>query len=209
MEMGNLRDLPELHQGCQVSFPGSRGKVGFLSRRCRGKGPHLTLRGKSPGFSRLAAGNLEFLSSCDGDLRDPLVFPQESQVSIRVARGLLGFLSSQCRGIRPHLKLRPEPQVSSSVLTWLSGFLWSFNREVKPCLMWTHGTPLPSQGVKEVSSFLSSGHRVLGLFLQFATGLSHLPSCFELILGVPVKSVQGNQAYLEWKEKSGSSRIEA
>ena len=35
-------------------------------------------------------------------------------------------------------------------------------------------------------------------------GLSHLLSCFELILEVPVQSVQGNQAYLEWMGKSGS-----
>jgi len=40
-------------------------------------------------------------------------------------------------------------------------------------------------------------------------GLSHLPSCFESILGVPVESVQGNQAYLEWLGKSGSFQIEA
>ena len=37
--------------------------------------------------------------------------------------------------------------------------------------MWRHGTPLLSRGVKEVSGFLSSGHRGLGLFL----GVS--PSC--------------------------------
>ena len=30
-----------------------------------------------------------------------------------------------------------------------------------------------------------------------ATGLSHLPSCFELILAVTVESVQGSQVYLE------------
>ena len=30
-----------------------------------------------------------------------------------------------------------------------------------------------------------------------ATGLSHLPLCFELILGVTVESVQGSQVYLE------------
>jgi len=40
-------------------------------------------------------------------------------------------------------------------------------------------------------------------------GLSHLPSCFESILGVPVESVQGNQAYLEWLGKAGSFQIEA
>ena len=33
-----------------------------------------------------------------------------------------------------------------------------------------------------------------GAFLKFATGLSVLPSCCELILGVPFESVQGNQA---------------
>ena len=35
-------------------------------------------------------------------------------------------------------------------------------------------------------------------FSQTATGLSQLPSCFELIFGVTVESAQGNQAYLEW-----------
>ena len=39
-----------------------------------------------------------FLSRYDGDLRDPLVWPQERPVSMRVARGLSGFLSSRCQG---------------------------------------------------------------------------------------------------------------
>ena len=45
--------------------------------------------------------NLLFFSSCGrslfsyyGDLRVPLVWPQERPVSMRVARGLSGFLSS-------------------------------------------------------------------------------------------------------------------
>ena len=48
-----------------------------------------------------------FLLSYDGDLRDPLVLPQESQVFMRVARGLLGFFSSKCQGLSPHFELRP------------------------------------------------------------------------------------------------------
>ena len=60
--------------------------VGFLSRRHSGKGPNLTLRGESPGFSQILAGNLGFLSSYDGDLRDPLVGPQEILVSMSVVR---------------------------------------------------------------------------------------------------------------------------
>ena len=86
------------------------------------------VEGRIRGFPRGLAGIWGFLSSCDVDLTDPLVLPQESQVSVRVVRDLSGFLSSQCRGIGPHLELRLEPQGSSPVLTWISGFQWSFNR---------------------------------------------------------------------------------
>ena len=104
---GYVGELLELHQGCQGLFQGSRGKVGFLSRcHCR-KGPHLMLRGESPGFSRVAARNFGFLSSNDGDLRDPLVLPQESPVSMRVVKGFSGFFSSWCRGRGPHLEFTP------------------------------------------------------------------------------------------------------
>ena len=89
--------LFELPKEFQVLFRVLRGKVGFPSRCYSGKGPDLALRGESPGCSRVEAGNLVFLFSCYRDLRDPLVLPQESQVSIRVARGLSEFLSSWCR----------------------------------------------------------------------------------------------------------------
>ena len=71
--------------------------------------------------------------------------------------------------------------------------------------MWRHGTPLSSHVFKEVSGFLSSGHTGLGLFLLEPWG-SHT-SHFESILEVPVESVQGNQAYLEWLGKSGSFQM--
>ena len=115
-------------------------------------------------------GNLGFLSSYNGDLRDPLVLPQESEVSIPVARGLSGFLSSWCKGIGPHLVLRMEPQGSSPVLTWISWFLWSFNRGVRLRLVWRHGAPLLSRCVKGVSGFLSCWRRDMGLFLEVPQG---------------------------------------
>lgn len=34
-----------------IPFPVSRGNVAFLSRRCSGTGPHLTLSGETRGFS--------------------------------------------------------------------------------------------------------------------------------------------------------------
>ena len=70
---GYVRELLQLPQEGQGPFRGSRGKAGFLSRRSSGKGPHFTLRGESPGFSRVDAGNFGFLSSYDGDLAELLV----------------------------------------------------------------------------------------------------------------------------------------
>ena len=163
---GYVGELLELHQGCQGLFQGSRGKVGFLSRcHCR-KGPHLMLRGESPGFSRVVAGNIVFLLSYDRDLRDLLKLPQESPVSMRVARGLSGFLSSQSLSLVPHLQLRREPQYSSPELTWISGFLWSFNRGVRPHFVFRHGSHLSSRAVKVVSGFLLSRHQDLWLCLE-------------------------------------------
>ena len=130
---GDVVKLLELPQGCQGPFRGSRRKVGILSRCHSGKGPHLALRGESPGFSQVATANVGFLSSYDEEVRDPLMWPQECPAFMRVAWGHSGFLSSRCWALGPHLELRPEPQVSSLVLTWISGFLWSFNRKVRPC----------------------------------------------------------------------------
>ena len=42
------------------------------------KGSSYCIEGRISWVSRVAAGHLEFLSSLDGDLRDPLVLPQES-----------------------------------------------------------------------------------------------------------------------------------
>ena len=143
-EDGYLGEIGELQKRCQEPFCISRGNVRYLSRHCSGKGPHFALKGESRGFSRVAAGRLGFLSSCNRDLRGPLVLPQESQVSMQVERGLSIFLSSQCRGLGPHLELSLEPHASSPVLTRILWFLWSFNRGVRPCLVWRHGTPLSS-----------------------------------------------------------------
>ena len=43
------------------------GKTQLLCMQCRGIGPHLMAMGKSPGFSRFAAGTWGILSSYDGD----------------------------------------------------------------------------------------------------------------------------------------------
>ena len=74
-------------QGSQVSFQDARGDSGLLSSRYRGVRRHLALNGESCGFSRVAAGSLTFLSSCDRELRECLVFSHRSQASSLVVRG--------------------------------------------------------------------------------------------------------------------------
>ena len=43
------------------------GKMQLLCMQCRGIGPHLVARGKSHGFTRVAAGTWGIFSSYDGD----------------------------------------------------------------------------------------------------------------------------------------------
>ena len=76
------------------------------------KGASSCVEGRISWISRVVAGHLEFLLSCDGDLTNPLMLPQESQVSILVVRGVLGFLSRRCKGIGPHLELRLDLSLS-------------------------------------------------------------------------------------------------
>ena len=68
----------------------------------------------------------QVLSTYDGDLRDPLWWPQEITVPMRVARwplgGLSGFLSRRCWGLTPWVESVLEPEDSSPVPTWILGY---------------------------------------------------------------------------------------
>ena len=130
--------------------------VGFLSRRHSGKGPNLTLRGESPGFSQILAGNLGFLSSYDGDLRDPLVWPQESPVSMRVARGL-GIPLQSLPGLRS----------SSEVLAETSGFLFSADMDLGVPMEFPQGSQASSRVETWISAFLSSCKTRVSLPIAF------------------------------------------
>ena len=138
----------------------------------------------SPGWENLL-DFLEFrqvLSTYDGDLRDPLCWPQERPVPMPVARGplrgLSGFLSGRCLGLRPCEESVPEPEDSSPVLTWILGYFWSLPRGVSPRLDWGHARAFSSRAVAAVSRFPSRGSRDLWLSLKafpqgFPTRLPH------------------------------------
>ena len=63
-----------------------------------------------------------FLSSYDRELRDPLVWPQGSPVSIRVARWSAALLSSHGRIIRSQDALKGESRCLFQVATGKPGF---------------------------------------------------------------------------------------
>ena len=102
--------------------------------------------GESPDFSRVAAGNFGFLSSYTRDLRDHLVGPQESTVSMQVERGLSGFIIIQVLG----------PRSSSGVEAGTSGFLSSADMDLGVPLEFQQGSQALSRVRTCTSSFLSS-----------------------------------------------------
>ena len=63
----------------------------------------------------------QVLSTYDGDLRDPLWWPQERPVPMQLLGGFSGFLSRRCRALGPGVEYVPDPEDSSPVLTWILG----------------------------------------------------------------------------------------
>ena len=108
----------------------------------------------------------QVLSTYDGDLRDPLWWPQERPVPMRVARGPLGTSLPRCRGLRSCVEWVPEPEHASPVLTWILGYFWSLPRGVSPRIKWGNARALSSRAVAAVSCFPSHGLRDQGLSLE-------------------------------------------
>ena len=87
----------------------------------------------------------QVLSTYDGDLRDPLWWPQETPVHMRVARGLSGLFSRRSWGLRPCVESVPEPEDSSPLPTLILGYFWSLARGDSPRLEWGHARAFPSE----------------------------------------------------------------
>ena len=108
----------------------------------------------------------QVLSTYDGDLRDPLWWPQERPVPMRVARGPLGIPLPSTPGPKTLGGVGARPEVSSPVLTWILGYFWSLPRGVSPRLEWGHARVLSSRAVAAMSHFPSRGSRNLWLSLE-------------------------------------------
>ena len=120
----------------------------------------------------------QVLLTYNGDIRDPLWWPQERQVPIRVARGPLGIPLPSMPQPKTLCGVGAGSEDSSPVLTWILGYFWSLPRGVSPRLEWGHARALSSRTVAAVSRCPSRGSRDLWLSLEafprvFPTRLSH------------------------------------
>ena len=120
----------------------------------------------------------QVLSTYDGDLRDPLWWPQEWPVPMRVARGPLRIPLPSMPGSKTLCGIGAEPEDSSPVLTWTLGYFGSLPSGVSPRLEWGYACALSSRAVAAVSRFPSCGSRDLWLSLEafprgFPMRLSH------------------------------------
>ena len=76
----------------------------------------------------------QVLSTYDGDLKDPLWWPQERPVPMRVARGPLGIPLPWMLGPKTLCGDSAGPEDSSPVLTWILVYFWSLPWGVSPRL---------------------------------------------------------------------------
>ena len=97
----------------------------------------------------------QVLSSYDGDLRDPLWWPQDWPVPVRVARGPLGIPLLSMPWPKTLCGVGLEPEDSSPVLIWILGYFWSLPRGVSPRFERVHARALSSRAVAAVSRFPS------------------------------------------------------
>ena len=160
----------------------------------------------SPGGENLL-DFLEFrqvLPTYDGDLRDPLWWPQERPVPMRVARGTLGIPLPSMLG----------PKTLYGLSAGTSGFLSSADMDLGVLLESPQGSQSSSRVGACTCAFLPSFSSSVKLPIDgnngsvafprgFHTGLSHVSPWCESILGLKVEAVQGKQVSLDWTETSG------
>ena len=160
-------------QGNQASNRMERG-ISRCFSSCSRKCVHSFELPRGPqGTSHCAYWKPGILSNCEGPLRIPLGLVQWRRASSPVEVGTSGFLSCSDVDLGVCLPFQTGSQVLNCVKAWNSALLSSCKRGFRPPVQLNWGS---------------------GAFLEFANGVSVLPLCCELILGVPFELVQGNQA---------------
>ena len=104
------------------------GNTELLCTQCWGIWPHLASRGKSHGFSRVAAGTLVTFLSYGGDGHSKLVFVQRRQDFCLVTRDSSGISSRLGRAIWTLFKVRRDTEGPFLDATVILAFLSIFKK---------------------------------------------------------------------------------
>ena len=113
---GHLLEPTLWPKGSQASCEVWREDLGLLSRPCRKRWPSSRDDGGILWVFSSCGASVGFHTRYDGELREPLVWRQGSQVSMCVARGSALLLSSYGRGIWPQDTLKKDSRGLSSVV---------------------------------------------------------------------------------------------
>ena len=162
--------------------------------QCRGIGPHLVVRGKSHGFSRVAVGTWGIFSCYGGDGHSKLVFVQRCQDSCLVTRDTSGISTWLARAIWMLLQLRQETEGPFLVATVILGFLSICRKSQALSPFEALNSACLSRCQRDVRPpvQMRQGRRA---FSRVSTVDSDMPSSCELKHEPTFKPLQGNLAF--------------
>ena len=168
----------------------------LLCMQCRAIGPHLTARGKTHAFSRVAASTSGIFLSYGEDDPSKLGNVQQHQDSCLVMRDTSAISTSLGRAIQTLLEVRRETQSPFLVATVILGFLSIFKRSQASSPFEALNSPRLSKCQRDVRTPVQMrwGPRA---FSMFSTGNSAIPSFCEMKDEPAFKPLQGNPAFFQ------------
>ena len=170
------------------------GNTEFLCMQCRGITPHLAVRGKSHGFSRVAVGTWGIFSSYGGDGPSKLVFVQRRQDCSLVTRDTSGISLTLGRTIGMLLVVKRETQGPFPVSTEILGFLSIFKRSQALSPFEALNSACLSRCQRDVRPPIEM-RRGPRAFSRVSTGDSDIPSSCEVQDEPAFKPLQENPAF--------------
>ena len=164
--------------------------------QCRGIGPHLLARGKSHGFSRVAAGSWCTFLSYGGDDHSKLVFVQQRQDSCLVTRDTSVMPTRIGRAIMTLLELKRETEGPFLDATVILGFLLIFKKSQASSPFEALNSACLWRCQRDVRPPVEM-RRGPRTFSRVSTGDSDIASSCEMKDEPAFKPLQGNPAFFQ------------
>ena len=162
--------------------------------KCRGFGPYLAAKGKSPEFSRLSAGTWCIFSPHGGDGHLKHGFLQRSQDSCLVMTDTTGSFTMLGRIIQTLMEVSQEAKRPLLVGTVILVFLSIFTKSQASSSFEALNSVHLSKSQMDVRHSVQKTLRPMA-FSKVSTGDSDIPSSCEMKDEPAFKALQGNPAF--------------